>query len=199
MPRYVVYLENGGWVPSDRASLIAKVRSLMPGSVKVVDLRVGRGHVEVDLMVDVGGAEDVRRYVEGFQRVIDLREIVKGEEIRESVDVVREAVRLFNGERYWEAHEVLEGLWRRLTGVEKSVIHGLILVAAAFVHLQKDELDVFRSMLARALAALEEYDVGELFGLDVGALRRWLKNAVTTNSTESVRLDFVDHNIHVKR
>jgi predicted metal-dependent hydrolase len=186
-----MYLENKGWTPTDREWLLTEVRNRMPESVRVIDLRIGSSHIELDIVTDVRGAEDIKRYVEKFQRVIDLREIVKSEETRKPEVVMREAAQLFNRERFWEAHEVLEGLWRRLTGVEKNVVHGLILLAAAYVHLQKDELEVFRSILARARNALEEHDVVEIFGLNVDVLRRRLDKA--DNSTEIVKLNIADN------
>lgn len=188
-------MENKGWAPSDREWLLPKVRGHMPESVKVIDLRVGSAHIEVDTVMEVGGAEDIRRYVERFLPVIDLREVSKSEETRKPEVVVMTAVQLFNSERFWEAHEVLEGLWRRLTGVEKSVVHGLILLAAAYVHLQRAELEVFRSILARAKTVLEEHEVVEMFGLDLDALRRLLDRAV--NSTDIVKLNIVDNRNHV--
>ncbi len=48
-----------------------------------------------------------------------------------------EFIRLFNGEKFFEAHEILESLWRREKGRSKDFYHGLIQIAAAFVHIQK--------------------------------------------------------------
>ena len=46
---------------------------------------------------------------------------------------------LFNAERYWECHEVLEGLWRQKKEGEKLLLQGIILICAAYVHHQKGE------------------------------------------------------------
>ena len=35
---------------------------------------------------------------------------------------------LFNDERYWEAHENLEYVWKNATGTEKEILNGIILV-----------------------------------------------------------------------
>lgn len=82
-----------------------------------------------------------------------------------------EARRLFNDERYWECHEVLEGLWRSKKGEEKSLLQGVILVCAAFVHHQKGEEAVALGVLARAIKQLSfpERNYG---GFDVPALKR---------------------------
>jgi len=67
---------------------------------------------------------------------------------------VAEAVSLFNAERFWEAHEVLEALWRVAHGGEKSLLQGLILVCAAFVHVQKGEPEVALGVARRSIPKL---------------------------------------------
>jgi len=46
----------------------------------------------------------------------------------------------FNTQRYYEAHDVLEQLWLRTHGAERHFFQGLIQLAGAFVHLQKQYL-----------------------------------------------------------
>jgi predicted metal-dependent hydrolase len=43
----------------------------------------------------------------------------------------------FNAQRYYEAHDVLEDLWLEETGGDHAFFKGLIQLAGAFVHLQK--------------------------------------------------------------
>jgi len=43
----------------------------------------------------------------------------------------------FNEQQYYEAHDVLEDLWLRETGENHAYFKGLIQLAGAFVHLQK--------------------------------------------------------------
>jgi hypothetical protein len=80
--------------------------------------------------------------------------------------LVAEARDYFNSERYWEAHEVLEGIWRNAGGSEKSLLQGLILVCAAFVHHQKDEDQVALGVLRRAIKQLA-HDQPSYNGIDV--------------------------------
>lgn len=78
---------------------------------------------------------------------------------------------LFSAERYWECHEVLEGLWRQKQGDEKRFLQGVILVCAAFVHHQKGQESVGLGILSRAARQLnlpfETYE-----GIDVPRLER---------------------------
>ena len=46
----------------------------------------------------------------------------------------------FNAQRYYEAHDVLEHLWLRTHDVDRDFFKGLIQIAGAFVHLQKQFL-----------------------------------------------------------
>ena len=45
-----------------------------------------------------------------------------------------EFIRLFNQQHFFEAHEVLESLWRQDQTPSRDFYHGLIQVAASFVH-----------------------------------------------------------------
>ncbi len=46
----------------------------------------------------------------------------------------------FNRAEYYEAHDVLEQLWLRTKGADHAFFKGLIQIAGAFVHLQKQFL-----------------------------------------------------------
>ncbi|MDG6901199.1 MAG: DUF309 domain-containing protein [Nitrososphaerota archaeon] len=85
--------------------------------------------------------------------------------------LVDEARGYFNSERYWEAHETLESVWRAAAGDEKSYLQGLILVCAAFVHHQKREETVALGVLRRASRQLS-YGANHYFGIRVDALKK---------------------------
>lgn len=78
--------------------------------------------------------------------------------------------RCFNERLYYEAHEVLEVLWlpRRRQG-DGNFYKGLIQLAAAFVHLQKNRLQPAAALLCRAEYHLRLYPPLH-HGLDVGAV-----------------------------
>ena len=94
-------------------------------------------------------------------------------------DLFSEARGYFNSERYWECHEVLEGVWRLKSGEEKRFLQGIILVCAAFVHHQKGEDTVATSVMRRAVNQLE-FPATDYHGLDVGALNRNAKKVLET-------------------
>lgn len=71
-------------------------------------------------------------------------------------DIIRRARTMFLEERYWEAHTVLEDLWKASEGPKKKTLQGIIIVAASMTHYQMDELDIAERMYGRALALIRE-------------------------------------------
>jgi predicted metal-dependent hydrolase len=100
-----------------------------------------------------------------------FRDLNKAPSYRSEEEVFAEAREYFNSERYWECHEVLEGVWRLNSGAEKHYLQGIILVCAAFVHHQKGEDEVALSVLQRAVAQLE-FPSTRYHGFDVRLLRQ---------------------------
>ena len=83
----------------------------------------------------------------------------------------RRGISLFNGVRYWHAHEEWERLWRAAPDAERDFYQGLIQVAAGLLHLQRKNLRGARTKLAEGLARLRPYEpahqgvfVNELIG-----------------------------------
>ncbi|HEV2391419.1 MAG TPA: DUF309 domain-containing protein [Verrucomicrobiae bacterium] len=64
----------------------------------------------------------------------------------------------FNQQLFFEAHEVLEGLWLRERGGPKDLFYkGLIQLAGAFVHVQKDRRGPAAALLHLAQANFARY------------------------------------------
>jgi len=68
-----------------------------------------------------------------------------------------QGVALFNGVRYWHAHEAWETLWRAAPDQERDFYQGLIQVAAGLLHLQRRNLRGARNKLGEGLAKLSRY------------------------------------------
>lgn len=75
-------------------------------------------------------------------------------------------VELFNGEEFWDSHEVLEGPWR---DTRSEFYHGLILLASAYVHVQRGNTHGIVAQLEKAERALRSYRPGYL-GVDLEPL-----------------------------
>jgi len=83
---------------------------------------------------------------------------------------------LFNSGHYFDAHEVLEDVWRASRGVEKKFLQGLIQVAVALHHYSTGNVVGARSLLSRGRRNLEHYPE-QYGGIELGgmltAVRRW--------------------------
>lgn len=83
----------------------------------------------------------------------------------------REGIGLFNGVRYWHAHEAWETLWRAADDDERDFYQGLIQVAAGLLHLQRRNARGARNKLREGIEKLLPYSpkhrgiiVNELIG-----------------------------------
>lgn len=92
-------------------------------------------------------------------------------EPNEADALFRKGVALFNGVRYWHAHEAWEALWRAAPDEERDFYQGLIQVAAGLLHLQRRNSRGARNKLAEGLAKLRRFQpahqgvfVNELIG-----------------------------------
>ena len=87
---------------------------------------------------------------------------------------IAEGIHLFNSRKFFEAHEALEAVWLDAVGDEKTLLHGLIQVAAAFHHHARGNAPGFRSLLEKGVKKLEKF--GETRnGIDLGRLRSQLQ------------------------
>jgi hypothetical protein len=95
----------------------------------------------------------------------------------------------FNRQEYFEAHEVLERLWLiERKGPDDLFYKGLIQLAGAFVHLQKDRLRPAAALFRLALANFNKYppvyrrlNVPVVIGLTEAWLHRLVKEDFAAN------------------
>jgi len=112
----------------------------------------------------------------------------------------RRAVALFNGVRYWHAHEAWETLWRAAPDDDRDFYQGLIQVAAGLLHLQRRNMRGARNKLREGLAKLRPYQpayhgifVNELIGeatrlledLDAGFLPYLIPPVIRLTETDT--------------
>jgi hypothetical protein len=83
----------------------------------------------------------------------------------------REGVALFNGVRYWHAHEAWETVWRAAADEDREFYQGLIQIAAGLLHLQRRNRRGTVNKLTEGVAKLRRYEpahhgifVNELIG-----------------------------------
>jgi predicted metal-dependent hydrolase len=79
-------------------------------------------------------------------------------------------LRLYADGRFFDAHEVLEEIWRRGPDPRNQGLQGLIQWAVAFEHHRRGNAHGARVLLARAWSRLEDLPDG-FMGLDLSACR----------------------------
>lgn len=92
-----------------------------------------------------------------------------------NLESYRGGIQLFNETEFFEAHEVLEDVWRAAPQPEKQFLQGLIQIAVAFHHYSTGNLAGARSLLGRGRRNLQECPA-ELGGADLSGLRRALES-----------------------
>jgi predicted metal-dependent hydrolase len=189
--RYLVRLDNNqSYAPKDVRMLEAKIRELLDATLKIGNLRVSTTAIELDLFAAPSDLGRTKSLLEGkISKVVTLRSLESRISTRAEDEALREGIDLFNQERFWEAHEVLEEIWHPAAGVDRDTIQGLILTAAALVHYQKDEKSVCVSILGRAKEKLSSLD--QFKGLDIGSLRVNIEQILKDNTPMLLRIQWV--------
>ncbi|MFI5423521.1 MAG: DUF309 domain-containing protein [Nitrososphaerales archaeon] len=179
--RYMAYLKNEGFGPKDARLLLSNARQIVEKyDILIRDVRVSNRFIEFD--ISLGNIEDLEKIRSIFSFIgqyIDRYKVVEKDlKIEESLILAK---KLFNEEKYWITHEVLEGVWKKAYGDEKDLLNGLILVAAAFVHYQKNEKDIALSIMRRALKKLTTVNE-KYFGIDVVSIKSQVSEMVKSSS-----------------
>jgi predicted metal-dependent hydrolase len=84
-------------------------------------------------------------------------------------------IELFNRAEFFDAHEVLEDVWRAAPEGEKKFLQGIIQVAVALYHHANGNSVGARSVLRRAFRNLSRYPEG-FAGVQLGALLHSISN-----------------------
>ncbi len=92
----------------------------------------------------------------------------------------------FNHGRYFESHEVWEGLWKEESGPRRRFYQGLIQAAVALHHLGRGNRRGATSLMARARQNLDAYRP-RCLGLDVDGLLADLARCLAETEAESER------------
>jgi len=190
--RYLVRLANSqGYTPRDVKMLQAKIRELLGSAEKIGNLRISTGAIEFDLFTEQPDLNRSKSLLEAkISKLVTLRPIEPlATSARGEMETLREGIDLFNQERFWEAHELLEEIWHPATGVERDMIQGLILTAAALVHYQKNENDVCVSILGRAKGKMSTLD--HFKGLEISRLRANIEQILKDNMPKLLRIEWV--------
>jgi len=182
----MVHLKNLGYIPADAPALLSKADQLTAGMHAIIrDMRVSSKYLEFDVSVDKVQLDVLLDKLQPIGSVDHARQIV--EEKIEKEEAMLIAKEYFNDERFWECHEVLEGVWKKTYEGEKDLVQGTILVAAAFVHYQKNEDDICLSILKRAIEKLTGAS-GKYYGIDVDLFRKTVSDMIGSKKIATFKI-----------
>lgn len=193
--RYLVYLSNNNnYLPSNSSTVLHSLRMLLQNynNAVVRDIRISSYFVEIDVSIKDDGSlrTDDPTF---FGPISTVGSLIRLEELNEVSDfiskekAVMSSIFLFNMERYWKSHEVLEGVWMDSKGQAKNLLNGIILVDAAYVHLQKGENAVFFSILNRSLEKFKDYPE-YFYDIDMEIFLKDVDRIIRTKSTSTIKI-----------
>jgi uncharacterized protein len=190
LERYLLYLKNQKFRPSDAPNLLLEARTSIPKTDNIIirDVRVAQRFIEFD--VSLSGQELLDRIVLNALSTIaefESYEIVKEENLSKE-EAIDRARNLFNNEKFWKCHEVLEFVWKQAEGDEKKLLNGVILVAAALVHFQKGENKICMSILKRADDKIKSGKEEEYYRIKLDSLKENLRKIIDTGTIIPLKL-----------
>jgi uncharacterized protein len=170
--RFMLYLDNKQFLPSDANSILRKTRELTQ-SIEIIirDCRISTKFIELDTSIpkkyDVDKVLNLLKTISAIKELIEVKErhFTKNE-------AINNAIVLFNEEKYWWSHEALEMIWKESKGEEKQLLNGLILVCAAFVHNQKDEYNICLSILERSMIKFSTVKETIYYGINIDDIKK---------------------------
>lgn len=178
----MVHLQNRSYTPKDATALLYRARELAGPEIIVRDARVSKKYIEFDTSIPDGmDAGELTAKLEKISPLASYEHVIEHHVGKD--EAIEHAVKLFNDEKYWGAHEALEGVWKGADGAEKSILNGIILVAAAFVHDEKDEQEICLSILQRARKKLD--GTGDMYhGIDIDRVADLISKIINSGRIE---------------
>jgi len=187
MRRFMVYLFNDRFIPHDARAVLKQARDMAINSGIIVrDVRVATDFLEIDMSLpDDIQLEDALSLLNPISPLTEYQ-IVEDRymEKEASIEYARD---LFNSQKYWRTHEVLEAIWKNSENTEKRILNSIILISAALVHYQKDEIDTCISILRRALFKLDNIE-GSYFGIDLPNIKDKVSKIIETGVVEKLTI-----------
>lgn len=183
MRRYIIHLTNHDYTSGDANRLLGNARGLVSDlGVIVRDCRVAKRHLEFDTSIPQNmSIDEVIHKLTTISPLFGYELII--EKKLDKSQAIMKARELFNDEMYWGAHEVLEPIWKEAHSEEKAVLNGIILIAAAFVHDEKNESGTCIAILRRAMNKLIQAN-GLYLGFDLDEIKRRILQIIDSGRIE---------------
>ena len=169
LERYMLHLKNDKYMPKDVRGVHYRATKLASNiDAKIGIVRIARKFIELDIFVKEENLDELIEKLAPIAPLDNVRHIIEEEVDKEKG--IEDGIFYFNNERFWESHEAFEGVWKKCSGQEKETVQGIILLAVAFGHAQRDELNVGIGMLKRVLKKIEK-SASEYHSIDIDRIR----------------------------
>ncbi|MGC8606677.1 MAG: DUF309 domain-containing protein [Vulcanisaeta sp.] len=168
--RTLIIVNNPGLTPANRQELMNELRR---AGLKIINVRIASDHIEIDLYINDMTIEKIKSLGFIIRELISINKENEDKVLNEE-NAAMTYVRLFNEERFWEAHEALERIWHKS---KDEGIQGLIILAAAFVKIQENNPEAFRRLIIRARELITS---NEIPWINKENLLRKIDSALTT-------------------
>ena len=180
----MLHLKNSSDLNRKMAKDILRQSRILASGMNLIlrDCRVSKKYVEFDTTIPQSNLDELIEKLSSIGPLDHAKHVV--EEIVEKRKAISEGVFYFNNERFWECHEILEGVWKNCNGDEKFLVQGLILVAAGLVHYQKDEDSICISIFNRALEKLESSN-GTYYNIDIDKIKKIVNDMINSKNVSS--------------
>jgi len=172
LARYLLRVANkDGYSPKDAERVASTIRKILGSRESASHFRVATDALEFNMFArDEKELDDrQRRLTMSLFKIVNVKLLDTPPKHVNKEEALEEGVQLFNEERFWECHEILEQAWHVSKGLERDAIQSIILTAAAFVHHQKGEEEICLSILKRArakMASVKTYETIDFEGLE---------------------------------
>lgn len=182
----MLHLQNSEYVPKDAPEILRRSRKLCSDIDAIIrDVRISSKNLELDVSIEKRYLEKLLANLNSLGALDDAKHVI--EEICTKEEAVKRGIYYFNNERFWECHEVLEGVWKNCFEGEKDLVQGIILVAAAFVHYQKNENEICVSILGRALDKLAN-STGEYYKINIEELKNKISSIINSGNVSNFKI-----------
>ena len=187
MERYMLHLKNTADHDRKMANtILLETRDLTYGmNIIIRDCRISKKYVELDISIPKTFLETLTQKLSTIGPLDHAKHVI--EETLEKDNAISQGISYFNDERFWECHEVLEGVWKKINGEEKLLVNGLILVAAGLVHYQKGEDDICISIFNRALKKLQNSS-GMYYQMDINRIKSLVLEMIQTKQISTFEI-----------
>lgn len=170
MERYMLHLENKQYLPRHSRDVVHRARDLCRDIIVSIRVcRIASKFIELDVSVDSENFDAIVARLEPIGKLDNVRHVIEEDVSKD--DGIRDGIFYYNHERFWEAHEAWEGVWKKCKNQEKLLVQGIILLAVAFAHCQKNDVLIGLGMLSRAEEKIGD-SAGSYHGIDIDRIKK---------------------------